>query len=227
MRSLRAVPPGRAGRLWLTRRLEAARRGEEHLDRKMRILVRDHQRMSLLATEARQEWARAYADADAWLLRTALLGGEDAIRAGAVRRPLEVTVTWVSEMGTRYPSAVEPGPAPDERGTHDSDGNAALAPAAAAFRLAILAGARCAAAEEAVRRLEEEMVQTRRRLRAVSKRWLPWLEAALQDRELVLQQAEQDDGVRTRRALGASATATSASKEARFGSAPAGPDPVA
>ena len=32
------VPPGRAGRLWLQRRLETARRGAGLLDRKLRIL---------------------------------------------------------------------------------------------------------------------------------------------------------------------------------------------
>jgi V/A-type H+/Na+-transporting ATPase subunit D len=32
------VPPGRAGKLWLTRRLQVARRGAGLLDRKLQIL---------------------------------------------------------------------------------------------------------------------------------------------------------------------------------------------
>ena len=32
------VPPGRAGRLWLTRRLQVARRGADLLNRKLQIL---------------------------------------------------------------------------------------------------------------------------------------------------------------------------------------------
>jgi V/A-type H+-transporting ATPase subunit D len=202
--TVHGVPPGRAGRIWLTRRLETARRGGEHLDRKLRILMRDHERMRILATEARSEWQEACAEADSWLLRMALLGGEDAIRVAAAPRLLQVDVTWATEMGLTYPTSVVV--VPGSEVTFDGGGSAALAPTVAAFRRATLAGARCAAAEEAVRRLEEEVSQTRRRLRAVSKRWLPWLQEALRERDLVLQQAEQDDGIRTRRALDAATT---------------------
>jgi V/A-type H+-transporting ATPase subunit D len=199
MRPLHRVPPGRAGRLWLTRRLDTAQRGSDHLDRKLRILMLDQQRMRILAEGARREWRTAYADADAWLLRAAVLGGEDAIRGAASPRLVEIDVAWVSEMGTSYPATVDLVPGSD--GAHDVDGNAAMKPTVEAFRVAILAGARCAAAEEAVRRLEAEVALTRRRLRAVAKRWLPWLQASLRERELGLEQGEQEDGVRTRRAL--------------------------
>jgi V/A-type H+-transporting ATPase subunit D len=60
------------------------------------------------------------------------------------------------------------------------------------------AGARLAAMEEAVRRLETEVNLTRRRLRALDQRWLPQLEDALRDLELALEQAELDDGIRLR-----------------------------
>ncbi|MFZ2013470.1 MAG: V-type ATP synthase subunit D [Nocardioides sp.] len=185
--------------MWLARRLQTAQRGRDQLDRKLRILVQDQERMRILAERAGAEWRTAFKEADTWLLRAALLGGQDAIRAAAAGSPAEVDVTWVSEMGLTYPAAVElrsaPGPA------RSVDANAAVAPTVAAFRAALLAGARSAAAEEAVRRLEQETALTKRRLRALEKRWLPWLQVGLRERELLLEQAEQEDGVRARRAL--------------------------
>ena len=185
--------------MWLSRRLDTARRGRDQLDRKLRILVSDQQRMRTLADQARAEWRTACGEADTWLLRTALLGGQDAVRGAAAPRLLEVDVTWVSELGMTYPAAVELASEPAEVLV---DGNAALAPTVAAFRTAIVAGSRSAAADEAVRRLEREAQLTKRRLRALEKRWLPWLETALRERQLFLDQAEQEDGVRARRALG-------------------------
>jgi len=195
------VPPGRAGRLWLARRLGTAERGRDQLDRKLRLLVQDQQRMRILAERARAEWRTAFREADTWLLRAAVLGGQDAVRGAAAPSLVEVNVTWASEMGLTYPATVE---LASTSGTVDHiDGNAALAPAATAFRVALLAGARCGAAEEAVRLLELEVALTKRRLRALEKRWVPWLQAALRERELVLEQSEQEDGIRTRRALAA------------------------
>ena len=78
--------------------------------------------------------------------------------------------------------------------------NAAIAPAAAAFRRALVAGVRTAAAQEAVRRLDAEIAVTRRRLRALEKRWLPRLRDELGRLELALEQAEQEDASRLHRA---------------------------
>lgn len=185
--------------MWLSRRLETAERGRDQLDRKLRILTQDQQRMRILAERARAEWRSAFREADTWLLRAAVLGGQDAIRSATAPSLAEVELTWVSEMGLAYPATVElqsePDPAPHV------DGNAALVPTTAASRVALLAGARSAAADEAVRRLEEEIALTKRRLRALEKRWLPWLRTALSERELALEQAEQEDGLRARRAL--------------------------
>ncbi len=60
-----------------------------------------------------------------------------------------------------------------------------------------------AAAEEAVRLVEAEIAVTRRRLRALEKRWLPWLRDALAALEESLEQSEQEDGIRLRRAVAA------------------------
>ena len=46
------VPPGRAGRLWLQRRLEIARGGVEVLHEKRQALLREQQRLSTLLGEA-------------------------------------------------------------------------------------------------------------------------------------------------------------------------------
>ena len=82
--------------------------------------------------------------------------------------------------------------------------NAAVELAAAAHRAALLAGVRAAAAAEALRGVDAEIAVTRRPLRAIDKRWLPWLHAALRTLDLSLGQAEQEDGARVRRAVAGS-----------------------
>ena len=79
--------------------------------------------------------------------------------------------------------------------------NAAVKPAATAYAAALVAGLRTAAATDALRRIDREIAVTRRRLRAIEKRWLPWLHESLRALELSLEQAEQEDGVRMRRAV--------------------------
>lgn len=199
------IPPGRAGRMWLRRRRATAERGREQLDRKLRILIPEQQRLQTRADRRRKEWVAAHADAQTWLLRASLLGGQDAIRGAAAPDLVDLTVLWTSSMGVAYPEDVTlAGPGPDQPVRPDLlvlPGNAAVAPAATAFRAALLAGARAAAAAEAVRRLETEIAVTRRRMRALDKRWLPWLRDALATLELSLEQAEQEDGVRTRRTI--------------------------
>ena len=51
------MPPGRAGRLWLTRRLAVARRGADLLDRKLRILLSETARLRDAAARTATEWA--------------------------------------------------------------------------------------------------------------------------------------------------------------------------
>ncbi len=193
------IPPGRSGRMWLRRRLATAARGRDQLDRKLRILLPEQQRMRIQADRCRKTWVAACEQARTWLLRAALLGGQDAIRSAAAPHPAEVEIVWTTAMGLRYPAdATLASPA------HDAPfvpGNAAIAPAIAAFRDALLVGIRAAAADEAARRVDAEIAVTRRRIRALEKRWLPWLHGALAELELSLEQAEQEDGIRLRRAV--------------------------
>ena len=76
------VPPGRAGRLWLRGRLATAERGLDLLDRKLRILRREQERLRLLERRTGEELRRRCGDADRWLLRAALLGGQRGLRLG-------------------------------------------------------------------------------------------------------------------------------------------------
>ncbi|MFB9839410.1 V-type ATP synthase subunit D, partial [Actinoallomurus acaciae] len=78
MTSLTRVPPGRAGRLWLHRRLIIAQRGVDLLQRKLRILVRDHHRLASEAERTGRDWAAACADADERGLRACLADGRRA-----------------------------------------------------------------------------------------------------------------------------------------------------
>jgi V/A-type H+-transporting ATPase subunit D len=185
--------------MWLRGRLATAERGRDQLDRKLRILIPEHQRLQTRLQRRQEAWSATYDEAQTWLLRAVLLGGEDAIRAAVPARLADAEVTWTSEMGLSYPDDVVVTD-PTEDGVTMPD-NAAIVPAAEAFRAALLAGARAAAAREAVIRVESEIAVTRRRMRALDKRWLPWLRDALARLELTLEQTEQEDGARLRRAL--------------------------
>jgi V/A-type H+-transporting ATPase subunit D len=188
-----AVPPGRAGRLWLTRRLAVARRGADLLDRKLQVLQRELDRRRGPAARAAAEWQRRQADADGWLLRAALLGGERAIRLAAADTFAEVTISGAATMGVRYPAEVTcTTPPPVGR-----DGPA-LAAAREAHRVALAAAVRHAAAAEALRVLEAETVATRYRLRAVRDRWIPRLEQALAEVTFAIEELERADAARLR-----------------------------
>ncbi|BCB75079.1 V-type ATP synthase subunit D [Phytohabitans flavus] len=122
------TPPGRAGRLWLLHRLEAARHAADLLDRKLRILYREQDRLRRRARETGTAWQAAWRAADTWGLRTALLGGRRQLRLAA-RPPTDVGITWQTIMGLSYPATATchaattnpPGPArprPSRRPPH-------------------------------------------------------------------------------------------------------------
>jgi V/A-type H+-transporting ATPase subunit D len=190
------VPPGRAGRLWLRRRLDTARRGSALLDRKLHLLQNEQDRLRAQEQRTRREWESSCAEADLWLLRAALLGGRRAIALAASRATAEVTVTYSLAAGTSYPSGVTcTTPEPD---TFDGP---ALAAARSACRDAVAAAAGHAAAAEAVRIIDAAAGATRHRLRAIENRWIPRLEHALTQVELGLEELEHADGVRLRQVL--------------------------
>ena len=142
---------------------------------------------------AAEEWERRQADADTWLLRAALLGGERAIRLAAAGTFAEVTISHAATMGVRYPAeATCATPPPVGR-----DGPA-LAAAREAHRVALAAAVRHAAAAEALRVIEAETVVTRYRLRAVRDRWIPRLEQALAEVTFAIEELERADAARLR-----------------------------
>jgi V/A-type H+-transporting ATPase subunit D len=193
---LNGIPPGRAGRGWLHRRLRTAQRGRDQLDRKMRILLPERRRLDLVLDRHQHEWSEACLEARTWLRRAALLGGEDSIRTAGSCEPVSITVRWASTMGVTYPADIEV-----IRGDREPDrllGNAAVNPARTAVWRMVEAGGRLAAAEESLRRMDAEIGLTRRRLRALDQRWLPRFTDALRTLELNLEQVEQEEGIRLR-----------------------------
>jgi len=193
------VPPGRAGRLWLLARLDAARRGRELLDRKQQLLTREQQRLALLADERRKVWEEACADAQRWSLRAAILGGTatTALFAGAVAGRATVDVRWRNTMGVTHPDDAHcafPALAPAVAVA----GNAALAPAAQAHRKALEAAIDAAIAATARERIEDELRATQRRLRGLERHRIPGLERSLHELQFRLDELEREERVVTR-----------------------------
>ncbi|MCO5967796.1 V-type ATP synthase subunit D [Actinoallomurus soli] len=195
MTSSYRIPPGRAGRLWLRRRIDIAERGHDLLERKLRILHREHERLALRADRTEAEWTTACRRADTWLLRAALAGGRRSLCPAPGLA--DVTITWRQAMGTRYPEqAVCALPAfPDTPPC-----SAALVEARDACRAAVAAAARYAAARAAERVVAGEITATRRRVRALERRWIPRLTTGLSAVELALDEGERIDRARLLRA---------------------------
>ena len=187
------VPPGRAGRLWLLRRLDTARRGADLLDRKLRILQAELTRRQSAAAEAAADWDRGQAGAEAWLLRAALLGGERAVRLADDGQRADVQIGYETAMGIRYPAQAECSFPPP--GTWDGP---VMAGARQAHRAALAAAAQHAAAAAAAGIIEDEVRTTRYRLRAVQDRWIPGLEQALAEVSFAIEEQERADAARLR-----------------------------
>ncbi len=191
-----AVPPGRAGRIWLVRRLDTARRGAGLLDRKLRILQGELARLEAVARQTAAEWDRCQADARTWLLRAALLGGERAIRLADDGQRADVRVRYATTLGIRYPDsatcAVPPALAWD---------SPVVGRARQAFRAALAAATRHAAASAAAQVTRDEVRITRYRLRAVQDRLIPALEQALVELTFTIEELERADAARLRLAV--------------------------
>lgn len=191
------VPPGRAGLLWLRHRLAIATRGVDLLQRKLAILSTEEQRLRLLTGHTAQQWEEDAARADRWLVRAALLGGQPTLRMAALRPTAEVTPTWTVVMGVRYPA--EPDcRLPDRPSDAPPVGTAALVIAERAYREAVPAALRHAAATAALRCVEVEVATTRQRVRALEQHWIPRLQAALALARLQMEELEHSDTVRRR-----------------------------
>lgn len=191
-------PPGRAGRMWLRRRLATAERGTDQLEHKLQALIRELERLQRLRAETELAWADAVGKARTWQLRAGVLGGQQAYAGAPTREPARITISWGSAAGVGIPTGSELSglPAPP-----DLAPNAAVVATARAFGAALRAAAELAVADEATRRIEDEIALTRRRVRALERRWMPALRSSLADVEQSLELDEQEDGARLRRAL--------------------------
>lgn len=195
------IPPGRAGRMWLRRRLPAVRHGLDVLDKKLWILRREQDRLAQNAARTEAEWSAACRAADEWLRRVTRLGGRRAVRLAAGDHLAEVHVHWADAVGTSYPARVSCA-FPDPGAAAPLPITTALLPARNAYRAALRAGLEHAVAAEAARIVADEVASTNRRIRALKDRLLPLLEEALAAVELSLDEMERADIDRARRSSG-------------------------
>ncbi len=196
------VPPGRAGRLWLLRRLEVARRGTEVLEQKRQTLLRERLRAEEALADATAAWDELARDAAGWNDRALTLAGARRLRLAAQHRAgaAAAVVSWRNLLGTTVPEEVrvEAGEASTPASV---GGGPAVALSAEAHRRALVAAASFAAARAAHEAIEEELAATTRRLRAIERRWIPDHEAALRRLEITLAEHELEDVARSRFAL--------------------------
>ncbi|MEV7242255.1 V-type ATP synthase subunit D [Streptomyces sp. NPDC093248] len=190
-------PVGRAGRLRLRRGLATAERGAELLERKLRLLLDREGAEREAAGEAGRVWRERLAEADSWLVRGLLLGGERAWAEATPADRARVGVRWDAVMGVRHPAALSwtaPVRAPQE----PAPPNTALAHAETAYRAAVRAAAEHAVHRAAAELLAAEAARTRQRVRALRRHWIPRLRRELAAVELALEEAEHEDAVRRR-----------------------------
>lgn len=193
------VPPGRAGRTWLEARITAVRRGTELLDRKRRLVRREMQRLVAQRDEAAVVLRATAMEAVTWNRRVLALSGATALsRAAApVAGRSDVALPWRNLMGVELPDTPTFVPAlltPAQVAA----ANVATGPAAVAARAALEAAVMFAALDWACQRLDQELRETDRRLRAIERRRLPRLEEELRSLDLHLEELEREEQVVTR-----------------------------
>ncbi len=193
------IPPGRAGRLWLLRRLDVARRGADVLDQKRQTLLREQGRLAERLSAATIEWERQAAAAAEWNARALTIAGPRRLLISALHRRdcAEVSVEWRNTLGVVVPDSarVQLGASPDFVAL---GGGSTVAIAAQAHERALVAAAAHAAARLAYDAISTELATTTRRLRAIEKRWIPDHEAELARLELRLEEVELEDVARAR-----------------------------
>ncbi|MGD3110672.1 V-type ATP synthase subunit D [Streptomyces sp. YGL11-2] len=194
-----AAPPpvGRAARLRLRRSLQVATRGADLLDRQLHLLRTELADLRRAEATARDEWEARVREAETWLLRGLLLGGENALRTASRVSAADITVEWEDTLGVRHPArtAVSPGTA---AASNAAPGNTALVHARTAYRAAVATAARYGAAATASRLVEVRMRTTLVRVRALRRHRIPRLQQDLTAVELALEQSEHEDAVRRR-----------------------------
>jgi V/A-type H+-transporting ATPase subunit D len=190
------IPPGRAGRLWLERRLATAQHAGKLLKEKVAILNREEQRLAKHAAEAAAEWQRLCAELETWTLRAAALSGRRALRIASAGTTAQAEVVMGSTIGIQYPLSGEV--YLERQEDLVAVGSAAVPQASAAAHSAVQAALSAALQAAALRAIRAELAATRRTLRAVEQRWIPQLSTRLAEVRLELEESEQAEGVRHR-----------------------------
>ncbi|MGW2702777.1 V-type ATP synthase subunit D [Streptomyces sp. NPDC001340] len=191
------VLAGRAGRLRLRRNLATALRGADLLERKLRLLLERERTARRAAEEAGRVWRERLTEADTWLVRGVLLGGEGALTEAVPTGRARLDVGWATLMGVRHPAAVswtDPVRSPEET----TPPNTALSHAERTYRAAVRAAAEHAVHQAAAELLATEAARTRQRVRALRRHWIPRLRRDLAAVELALEEAEHEEAVRRR-----------------------------
>jgi len=190
-------PAGRGGRLWLSDRLDLARRAADLLVQKERVLLREQRRLVVLHDRTRTQWEDACRDAQTWMARAAALRGRRVV--GLQRRDGEAAaeLVWRNSMGAFYPAEARCS-LPDADPSLELAGTSAMTEATRAHRRALVCAVEHAATLRAVGEVERELAATRRRLRMLERHWTPALRAALHDLDVELEERERDDVVHAR-----------------------------
>ena len=145
------------------------------LDRKLPILRGEQQRLRLRAERTRRPVARVLARGRPVGLRAALVGGERELRLSAPAGPRRGQVAWAHR---RWGCATRPGPMP--RSAAVARRPRSRAPPRSSRRptpTGARSGGRARRRRRRVRLIDAEVAATRRRLRAITDRWLPRLES--------------------------------------------------
>ena len=193
------IPPGRAGRIWLVRRLDVARRGAELLDRKRQVLLRELARVRTEAADAERAWHDAAAQVALWSARAAILDGPGRLEllARHAQQPASFELLWTNLMGARLPS-VERIDLPEPPPLSALGGSSATVLLARACAVATRAAVRYVALQRAEAELSAELQRAARRLRALQNRWIPQHEAALASLDLALDESQREQSARAR-----------------------------
>ncbi|MFG3357078.1 V-type ATP synthase subunit D [Streptomyces griseofuscus] len=142
-------------------------------------------------------WRKRPAEAETWLVRGVLLGGESAPLRSAPADRARVGVRWAVLMGMRHPAAVD-WTDPVRGAAEPTPPNTALAHAETAYRAALRAAAELAVHGTAADLLAAESARPRQRVRALCRHWIPRLRDELAALELALEESEHEEAVRRR-----------------------------
>jgi V/A-type H+-transporting ATPase subunit D len=189
--------------------VEIARRGAELLAEKQRALLRERARLEPLVAQARSDWEQRAGEAERWLARAAMLGGERQV-AFAPTMLAQLTMSWRTILGVRCPADPQL-KLPPERELVRAGASAAVYSAATAHRRALEAAVNVGVAERALGLIQTDLRATTLRRVAIERRWIPAHERPLAALELSLDEVEREDSARVHRILGSDGSAVSSS----------------